>query len=150
ETWVDLITRDDDHRPVFQRPVSNYRAISPGYFAAMEIPILRGREYNDSDRDRNVVIVSDRTAARIWPGENAIGKRIRRGLDTEPYSEVIGVVADTRADMKGEPPLMVYRSYWQANNSMASNATLVVRSSQEPASLAAAVRSAVWSLDSDL
>ena len=39
DTWVDMISRDDDHRPVFERPVANYRFISPGYFAALGIPI---------------------------------------------------------------------------------------------------------------
>ena len=42
ETWVDMITREDDHRPVFQRPAANYRFTSPDYFTAMGIPIVRG------------------------------------------------------------------------------------------------------------
>ncbi|HLH00149.1 MAG TPA: ABC transporter permease [Bryobacteraceae bacterium] len=150
ETWVDMITREDDHRPMWERPAANYRAVSPGYFAAMEIPILRGRPFEESDREHNTVIVSARTAAALWPGENPIGKRIRRGLDEEPFSEIIGVVGDTRTDMKGEPPLIVYRTYWHAGNSMATNLALAIRSAQDPVSLAAAVRAAVWSLDAEM
>ncbi len=109
ETWVDMITREDDHRPMFQRPAANYRFISPDYFAAMGIPIVRGRTFREGEK--NSVMVSAGTAARIWPGENAVGKHMRRGNDEEPFWEVIGVVADTRAEMQGTPPLMVYRPY---------------------------------------
>ncbi|MBZ5611833.1 MAG: ABC transporter permease [Acidobacteriia bacterium] len=150
ETWVDLITRDDDHRPAFQRPVANYRSVSPDYFTTLEIPIVRGRAFQPADRDRNVVIVSARTAARIWPHEDAIGKHIRRGNDSEPFSEVVGIAADTRADMQGDPPLMVYRSYWKAHNSMVANQSVVIRTAQDAGSMAAAVRKAVWAIDSDL
>jgi putative ABC transport system permease protein len=151
ETWVDMITRDDDHRPVFERPVANYRSISPDYFAAMGIPVLRGRTFEPADRDRNVVIVSARTEARIWPGQNAIGKRIRRSNDAEPFSEVVGVVGDTRAGMNGDQPLMVYKSYWTTSNSVGTvNPSLVVRTVQDPRSTAATLRGVIWAIDSEL
>jgi putative ABC transport system permease protein len=151
ETWLDMITRDDDHRPVFQRPIANYRAISPAYFAAMQIPILRGRTFEPGDAERDVVMVSGQTAARIWPGEDPIGKRIRRGNDEEPFSVVIGVAGDTRAQMQGEPPLMVYQNYWKTKNSVGTtNPSLVIRTAQDPRSTAAAVRNAIWAIDSDL
>ena len=147
ETWVDMITRDDDHRPVFQRPTANYRFISPGYFAAMEIPIRQGRAFLPSDRAGHAVIVSATTAERIWPGQNPIGKHMRRGDDSQPFSEVVGVVADTRATMQSAPPLMVFLPYWQY---LEPSATLAVRTAQDPAAAASAVRSAIWSVDSDL
>ena len=145
ETWVDMITREDDHRPVFQRPAANYRFASPDYFTAMGIPIVRGRTFRKGEK--NAVIISAGTAARIWPGENAVGKHMRRGSDEEPLWEVIGVVADTRAEMQSTPPLMVYRPYQQVSNSVFS---LVVRSAQDPKSLAGAVRSVIWSIDRDV
>jgi len=111
DTWVDMITRDDDHRPVAQRPVANYRFVSSEYFTAMEIPILRGRGFQPADRTGNVVLVSASTAARIWPGQDVIGKRMHRGSDSDPFSEVVGVVADTRANMKKDQPLEVYLPY---------------------------------------
>jgi putative ABC transport system permease protein len=104
ETWVDMITRDDDHRPMFQRPVANYRMISPDYFKAMDILIRRGRAFEPADRNRQVFIVSESTAERIWPDEEAVGKHCRRSNDKDPLSEVVGVVADTRTSMKGELP----------------------------------------------
>ena len=151
ENWGDMITRDDDHRPIFQRPLANYRVISPDYFRAMGIPIVQGRAFEAADRDRDVEIVSARTAARIWPGENPIGKRARRGNDREPFAEVIGVVADTHTAMGVDPPLMVYRSYWKTHNSgTTANFSLVIRTSQDAVSIAKAVRNTIWSIDSEL
>jgi putative ABC transport system permease protein len=148
DTWVDLITRDDDHRPVFERPVANFRFISPDYFAALGIPIRAGRAFQSADRNRPVVVVSATTAARIWPGVNALGKHMRRSNASEPMAEVVGVVMDTRTGMKGDPPpLMVYMPYWSDNE---SGASLVIRTAQEPAAAARAVRNAIWSVDSDL
>jgi len=116
DTWVDMITRDDDHRPVAQRPVANYRFISPEYFTAMEIPIRGGRGFETADRSREVVIVSATAAARIWPGQNAVGKHMHRGNDSDPFWEVVGVVTDTRANMKNDQPLMVYLPYWKQSD----------------------------------
>ena len=147
ETWVDMITRDDDHRPMFQRPVANYRMISPDYFKAMEIPIRRGRAFEPADQNRQVFIVSESTAARIWPGEEAVGKHFRKSNDKDPLSEVVGVVADTRTSMKGEAPLMVYMPYWKNPQ---GGGSLAVRSTRDPASIAGAIRNAIWSIDSAL
>jgi macrolide transport system ATP-binding/permease protein len=148
DIWVDMISRDDDHRPVSQRPVANYRFISPDYFAALGIPIRAGRAFEPTDRNRPVVIVSASAAARIWPGANAVGKHMRGGDETDPLAEVVGVVADTRTGMKGDlPPLMVYRPYWTR---LESGASLAIRTAQEPAAAASAMRKAIWSVDSEL
>jgi putative ABC transport system permease protein len=147
ETWVDMITRDDDHRPIFQRPVANYRFVSPDYFAAMGTPMRSGRPFSSADRTGHVATVSPTTAARIWPGQNPIGKHMRRSEDSAPFSEVVGVVADTRTAMKGDPPMMVFLPYWKY---FESSATFAIRTSQDPAAAATAVRSAIWSIDSEL
>jgi len=149
DTWVDMITRDDDHRPMFQRPVANYRFISPDFFAALEIPIRAGRAFQHADRNRPVVVVSATTAARIWPGANAVGKHMRGGDEKDPMAEVVGVVTDTRTGMmKGEPPpLMVYMPYWAR---LESGASLAIRTVPEPGAAASAVRNAIWSVDSEL
>lgn len=147
ETFVDMLTREDDHRPMFQRPVANYRMIDPEYFKAMGISIRRGRAFEPGDRNRTVYIVSESTAARIWPAEDALGKQCRRSNDKEAFGEVVGIVADTRTSMKGEPPLMAYMPYW-TNTQGASS--LVVRTARDPAAIAGAVRSAIWSIDSGL
>lgn len=151
ENWGDMITREGDHRPIFQRPLANYRVVSPDYFAAMGIPIVHGRAFEPADRNREVEIVSARAAAAVWPGENPIGKRVRRGDDREPFAEVIGVAADTRSAIDEKAPLMVYRTYWKTHNAgTTSNFSLVIRTGQEPESTAAAVRKAIWAIDSEL
>jgi predicted permease len=148
DTWVDMISRDDDHRPLFERPIANYRFISPDYFAALGIAIYAGRAFQLADRNRPVVVVTASTAARIWPGSNAIGKHMRRSNEKEPMAEVVGVVADTRVGMNGAPPpLMVYMPYW---TQLGSETTLAIRTAQEPGAAANAVRNALWSVDSEL
>jgi putative ABC transport system permease protein len=148
ETWVDMITREDDHRPMFRRPVANYRMISPDYFRAMAIPIRRGRAFEAGDRTKQVFIVSESTAAKIWPGEDAVGKHVRFTPDgKETLAEIVGIVADTRTSMKGEPPLMVYRTYWSRPQ---GGSSIVIRTRQDAATVAGAVRRAIWSIDSAL
>lgn len=71
-------------------------SVTPGYFEAMATPLVRGRVFAESDREDTlrVAIVDERLAARFWPGEDAIGKGLRRG-DSAPYT-VVGVVRDVR------------------------------------------------------
>ena len=152
EDWGDIITREDDHRPMLQRPLANYRVISPDYFQVMGIPILKGRSFEPADRNRDVEIVSAVAAARVWPSQDPIGKRARRGDDGQPvFMQVIGVAADTRTTMGADSPLMVYRTYWKTHNEGTTrNFSLVVRTGQNPTSAAAAIRKAIWSIDSEL
>jgi putative ABC transport system permease protein len=73
---------------------------------------------------------------------------MRKGDQSDPMSEVVGIVADTRVGMRGDaPPLMVYMPYWFH---LESSATLAVRTAQEPGAAAKAVRNAIWSVDSEL
>lgn len=92
---------------------SIYRVIGGDYFQAMGIPVLAGRTFGAAD-DRSgapVVIVSRTFAERQWPGEDAIGKRLRvAGMDggEEPWTTVVGVVGDTRASSVTDPWREVY------------------------------------------
>jgi predicted permease len=72
-------------------------AITPDYFRMMRIPLLQGREFSNSDGERTakVMIVSNATAQRFWPGENPIGKHIRATWDQE-WRTVVGVVGDVK------------------------------------------------------
>ena len=134
------------------------RSVTPGYFRAMGIPLLRGRPFDDRDRAGAplVVIVSDAMARRYWPDEDAIGKRITfnsgipRGAQQEvggPGSrEVVGVVGDVKhlgLDEVLTPffytPHMQQPSY--------HTMTLVVRAAGEPAALASAVRHELAQMD---
>jgi putative ABC transport system permease protein len=92
-------------RPAWQpgeRPVLERNIITPGYFATMRIPLLRGREFTDEDRreGRLVMIVSQATAERFFPGVDPIGHRVdwgdREDEEAHEWREIVGVVADVR------------------------------------------------------
>ena len=81
-------------------PSLNLESIHPNYFATLQVPILRGRAFTSADRDGSVdvAIVSDDAAARIWPHDDPIGKRLKMGSagSNGRWLEVVGVAAQTR------------------------------------------------------
>jgi putative ABC transport system permease protein len=132
-------------------PIVDRRAISPGYFSAMSIPILKGRDFTEQDTAASgpVVIISESLAARFWPSEDAVGKRIKRGSPTSrfPWLEVVGVAADVKhSSLDRDPRPQMYQPYLQ---SPFPYLTLVVRSESSPEAMVAAVRSQVWAVDKD-
>ena len=138
--------------PPDQQPDVIFRAIGPGYFGTMGIPIVRGRDFTDQDNgdSKEAVIISEKTAQQFWPGQDPIGKKLKPGLSTSssPWREVIGIVKDVRQnDFVASPKRQMYFTYRQLKN-IAANA-LVVRTSMEPMSLAVPVRNAIWSVDKD-
>src|SRR5438874_4403619 len=138
--------------PPDQRPDVIYRAIGPGYFGAMGIPIIRGRDFTNHDKgdSTNVVVISEKTAQHFWPGQEPIGKRLKPGSSTSntPWREVSGIVKDVRQnDFIATPKMQMYFTYRQLKD-LAPNA-LVVRTGFEPMTLAASVRDAIWSVDKD-
>src|SRR6185312_13774465 len=128
---------------------ADVRAITPGYFRAMGIPLLQGRDFSEMDRGDSplTLIVSEKLAQRCWPNENPVGKRFKPGTNN-PYGEVIGVVGNVRnlrLEDEGRPAF--YFSYGHIGM---PNLALVVRTSVPPASLAATMRANVASLDAEL
>ena len=81
-----------------------WRAITPGYFAALGVPILRGRGFQEQDRDphRNAVILSDSLARRMFPGQDPLGKQIQPGR-SERWLTVIGVAGNVKNSALMEP-----------------------------------------------
>jgi len=133
--------------PPSQRPIVDYRCVSPEFFRAMGISLVGGRLIADSDADRRTAAVSAQTARRLWPNENALGKRFRLGSPDEAPFEVVGIVGDVRSSLQKPPTMTVYVPYWQVSR---SDFSLVVRTAMDPASLAPAVRGAIRGLDSQL
>jgi len=129
---------------------------SPGYFAAINMPILRGRDFNDLDGGpgRQSAIVSKEFAERYWPKQAAIGKRFRfydRVDNKDKLGEwisVIGVSADiVQEPQEAAPNPLLFLPYRQEGY---DSMFLLVRSTGNPASATSAVRAAVQSLDQDL
>jgi predicted permease len=147
ETWIDLVNRTGSKQPIFELPEANFRFISPDYFRTMGIPLLRGRSIEDRDQQRNVAVISEKVAEKVWPGENPIGQKFWRGDPDDPPFEIVGVVGDVRAGMAHDAPLTVYTPYWFRSRTVM---TMVVRTSWAVPTIVPAVRSAVWRLDRDV
>jgi putative ABC transport system permease protein len=98
-------------RPDELPPIVEMRAATPGYFEAMGIPLLAGRELQRSDAERRTgaVIVSATVAAKLMAGRQPIGARVAHGLagleGQRPWSDVVGVVGDVRGVSLREPPI---------------------------------------------
>jgi putative ABC transport system permease protein len=133
--------------PLTERPFFNIQTLSPGYVAAMRLPLLAGREFTDHDEQPpRVLIVNQTLANRFWPHQNPIGKRIIVGRATEG-SEVVGVLGDVRnsglaADPKPEIYIPFAQLPWASMN-------LLVRTAGDPHRLVAAVRKTVLAIDQD-
>jgi len=133
-------------------PIVITRIISPRYFETMGIPLLKGRAFAEEDKAESpaVVVLSEATARRFWPGEDALGKHIKTGPtnSARPWLTVIGVVKDVRQlELVVEPKPQMYLPFTQAN--FFEPRALVVKTNLEPLSLAAAVRKTVWEVDKD-
>ena len=126
---------------------TNFRIVSPGYFQAMNIPIMQGRAFTEQD-DGNAparVMINQALAERDFPGENAVGKRITLKNTTQNgqpvWFEIIGVTANVRStEVREEAPP---EFYFTTEQSPLDQMTVVIRSTQEPASLAPTLRQAV-------
>ena len=131
--------------PILERPMANFRWASPGFFDAMGIRIVEGRDFREEETVERGVLISVSTAERLWPGQSPIGRQIRPGDDSSPNYEVVGVVSDTPiASLERGSPMAVYRHYADGpRNSM----QLALRSSQDAASLTPAVRQTVWNVE---
>lgn len=130
-------------------PPADRYAVSPDYLAAMGIPVLRGRGFTPADRrsEPPVALINRNFAERSWPGESPIGQRIQvGGLGWRTIVGIVGDVRHTGLDTEQSAQFYVPSVQW----AWADNGALVVRAAGDPASLAAAVRGAVWSVDSEL
>jgi putative ABC transport system permease protein len=132
-------------------PGVNYRSVSPGYFRAVNVPVLKGRAHDARDdvSAPPVMVVNQSLVRRDFPGEDPIGKRINMGAtgrDGQPiWSEIVGVVADVRSlELSTEPTPEIYTSYLQ---DPFAGMSFVVRSAVEPESLVPSVREAVRQID---
>jgi len=129
-----------------------FHVVSPGYFAALRIPVLDGRDFAEADRgttDR-VAVVSRAFADRFWPGERAVGKRFWMGriAPDAPLVEVAGVAEDVRQYALADDPVpMVYRALAQVPR---GSATLIARHDGRPTAAIDQLRAAAVALDSAL
>ena len=120
------------------------RDITPHYFAAMGIPIVSGRDFTDADRtgSQRVAIVSRSLADKYFPGQDAVGKRLR---GDENWRTIVGVAANVRQyNLEAAPPMQVYSPLWQSGTPSAS---VVVRTKLPPDRLSSAIQTLVREID---
>ena len=123
--------------------------VSQDYFRAMGVPLVKGRYFDERDNRSvpDVAIVDDKLAARFWPNDDPIGKRMRRG-DSGPWRTVIGVVADTKQyEVDGEPPIT---AFYPLEQLPVPSRFLVIKTKGDPTALVSAVTREVRALDADL
>jgi len=130
-------------------------AVSPGYFRAMGIRVVRGRSFDEHDtlKAAPVAMVDTGFAQRFWPNQNPIGKRI--SFADEPKSgdwmTVVGVVEAIRQENPASGHITIYQPIAQVQMSFfLQDVSFVVRSAAKVASLAPALRAQVWNVNKDL
>jgi putative ABC transport system permease protein len=147
-------------RPEDQGGYAGFRIISPGYYRALGIPVVKGRAFTEQDNEHAlpVAIISERVANTTWPGEDPIGKRIRSSMDatsrTDPlaatWMTIVGVAGDVRhSGLEGKASAELYVPYMQRPR-RAGEMTVVLRTTGDPSSISAAVRDEVKAINRNL
>ncbi len=135
-------------------PESNWTLSSPGYFAAMHIPLLSGRDFTPQDRygTPGIVIISESAARQSLPGENPIGRQLLCGLDeaTMKPMSIVGVVGDVRQDSPGSPPQPTLYMPMEQHPYHSNELQVIVRTSSAPAAMTSAVRKAAYGLNPEM
>ena len=127
-------------------------SVGPRYFATLGIPFVRGRDFAATDRDGapTVAIVNEALARSYFPGQNALGKRVRES-EREPYFEIIGVVRDSKFGSMGEEPTPVFYSAYMQRPRISTQIRPViihVRTAGAPAAIVPELRRAIADVDS--
>jgi putative ABC transport system permease protein len=161
--WNSIFTVAD--KPVPERahlPSAAFTPVSIGYFETMGMRVVRGRLFDrreTADSPRTIV-VNETLARRLWPGEDAVGKRLKQGWPETPdhptkpgayfapWREVVGVVSDVKFNgLTSETPMQAYLPIVQERP---RSLAIVVRTATDPESLTPAIEAIVHDLDKDL
>jgi len=155
--------------PREQTPLMEACLVTPDYFKAMNIPVLRGRVFTDRDdrshlagRDLsklnenqraiaglNKIVIDEDFAKKYWPNEDAVGKRVRLGRDADaPVLEVLGVVGRVKMESLNQNSDRV-QGYFPYNQTPAGDMTVLIKGASDPNLLISSVRGVVKSIDQD-
>ena len=139
-----------------ENPNGDFQAVTPGYFEAMELKLVRGRFLTDADREDTMpaAVINDTMAARYWPSEDAVGRQFMMGTDDKPWLTIVGIVGTVRHNAVVEEPrneMYVAHAQLPAHiRSTPRGMTLVVKTDSNPLALTGQVRDAVRSIDRNL
>jgi predicted permease len=140
--WVEGYPNNDRHTLV------ENDLVTPHYFSAMNMPFIAGRDFTDADRSGTpaVLVVNQSFERRYFPGQSAVGKRLRAPIEgNPPLATIVGVVGDVRGtNLEEMPAPQIYSSFWQGDY---SSANFAIRSSLPSTLVAAQIRDAVRAVD---
>lgn len=129
---------------------ARWRSVTPGFFDAAGVALLRGRTLEPADfapDAPSVVVVTGAFAAKVLPGEDPLGRRVAMGVNGTNWRTIVGVVEDVRDVEVAESPQPLF---FFPHTGGWPWMTLLVRASGDPIALAGAVRRAVWEVDPTL
>ena len=139
--------------PFDENPKVRIRVIGPGYINAMKIPLLEGRLFERRDDEGEIgyaktTLINQAAADMLWPGESAVGKRMRLASESVGWTEVVGVVGNVRyAGLKeGIEPEVYYPDALFPQ----TDYSLVIRTNREPLSLSRSIEHTIREIDSDV
>ena len=129
---------------------AGFNVVGPNFFTTMGTPLLRGREFTEADREGapGTVVVNATLAARLWPNEDALGKRVSVNGPDGPFLEVVGVARDSKYRTLGETPRP--NVYLPLQQSYDPKMTLVIRTAGEPQAVTPVVREQIRALNANL
>jgi predicted permease len=145
--------------PMSEQPEVDVRLISPGYFSAMHVPILKGRDFSGADvaGRPGAVLISDALARRFWPNEDPTGKHLTLTFFPGVVREVVGIVGDVKLESLDEtrPVATIYHPLAQITvpdkqTWRSFGMSLTVRTSSDPRNATSAVTAAVHQVDPEL
>jgi predicted permease len=139
-----------------ENPNGDFQAVTPGYFEAMGLRLVRGRFLTDADREDTMpaAVINETMAARYWPNEDAVGRQFIIGTDDKPWLTIVGVVATVRHNAVVEAPraeMYIAHAQQPAHIGWAPRGmTLVVKADGNPLALTGQVRDAIRAIDRNL
>jgi predicted permease len=148
--WGDSINFQEMPLPDTEQPSGEFRFVSPGYFRAIGLSLVKGRFLSEEDQGQSVAIISESVARKVIGARDPMGMHVSCGnfnVQEEKWCRVIGEVADVRAESDQAPILAVYFPVWLYSD---EPETLVARTKMDPTAAAGAIRQAVWSVEPDL
>ncbi|HZB45213.1 MAG TPA: ABC transporter permease, partial [Pyrinomonadaceae bacterium] len=146
--WGPVSRADQPAPPPGEGQGAMANMVAPGYFDAVGMPLLRGRDFEERDREgveHEAVVINEALAARLWPGEDPTGKLLRVGRTDPSVLEVVGVVKDAKYRTLGEPQRD--HLFVSLDQTYRPGVFLVVRTKGNPAAYVGGVREAVRGLD---
>jgi predicted permease len=129
-------------------PHGDIDIVTPDYFATLKIPLRSGRVFTSQDHQgtQPVTVIDETLAKQYWPNEDPVGKHMRLGGPSVPWSTIVGIVGHVKsADLAGDTVKGKY--YLPTFQNSLPVSTLVVRAQTDPAGLTSAIRAAVQAVD---